>query len=514
MYGIDIYVSPDGNDSADGSIGNPFKSIAAAQLYAKSFVGKEPVTVYLNDGIYYLDETLKFTYHDSGTKKYPVYYKALNERKAIISGGKKLILKWKKYKNGILVAKVKENVEIDQLFVDGIRREMARYPNSISGKNVFDRWDLRHSWDDNQKENALDKEVDALSKERIAQWKNPEGAYVHAMHAYLWGDMHWLVKGKDANGDLMLEGGWQNNRPSPMHKKYRFIENVFEELDAPGEWFFDKKSSKLYYYPTSNTNLNNVTVEVVSLRHLIEFNGSKEKPVTNINLQGLTFKHAARVFMDNKEQLLRSDWTVYRGGAVLFNGAEYCTVSNCEFDQVGGNSIFVNNYNRFIDINSCYIHHSGANGIAFVGDPNMVRSPVFRYGPQDYENLDLIPGPKGDNYPANCRVYDCIITKTGRDEKQTAPVQISMSFRINVSHCSIYDVPRAGINVSEGTFGGHIIENCDVFNTVLETGDHGSYNSWGRDRFLGPKQCQCGQGGGQKPKTSLFRYDRAQYFTP
>ncbi|HEX5791421.1 MAG TPA: PDZ domain-containing protein, partial [Luteolibacter sp.] len=31
--------------------------------------------------------------------------------------------------------------------------------------------------------------------------------------------------------------------------------------------------------------------------------------------------------------------------------------------------------------------------------------------------------------------------------------------------------------------GGHLIERCDVFDTVLETHDHGSFNSWGRDRY-------------------------------
>jgi hypothetical protein len=76
---------------------------------------------------------------------------------------------------------------------------------------------------------------------------------------------------------------------------------------------------------------------------------------------------------------------------------------------------------------------------------------------------------------------------TGRDEKQTSPVHISMSHKITISHCSIYDVPRAGININEGTFGGHIIEYNDVFNTVLETGDHGSFNSWGRDRYWTPE---------------------------
>lgn len=238
--------------------------------------------------------------------------------------------------------------------------------------------------------------------------------------------------------------------------------------------------------PLPEIDLDEAKVEIVRLKHLIEFNGTKENPVRGIHLQGLTFKHTARTFMENKEQLLRSDWTMYRGGAIVFNGAEECSVENCEFDHLGGNTIFVNNYNRYLTVRGCYIHHSGANGIVFVGDPDMVRSPLFRYGNQNYETMDMTPGPWGDNYPQDCWVDDCLITMTGRDEKQTAPVQISMSQRIRVSHCSIYDVPRAGININEGTFGGHVIEFCDVFNTVLETGDHGSFNSWGRDRFWTP----------------------------
>jgi hypothetical protein len=208
--------------------------------------------------------------------------------------------------------------------------------------------------------------------------------------------------------------------------------------------------------------------------------------VNNIELKGFVFRHAARTFMENKEPLLRSDWTVYRGGAVVFNGAVGCKISDCEFDQVGGNAIFINNYNRNLSVAGCYIHHVGANGIAFVGDPSAVRSPLFRYAKQEFNNIDRIPGPKTDNYPSNCRVENCLITMTGRDEKQTSPVHISMSHKITVSHCSIYDVPRAGININEGTFGGHVIEHNDVFNTVLETGDHGSFNSWGRDRYWTP----------------------------
>jgi hypothetical protein len=61
-----------------------------------------------------------------------------------------------------------------------------------------------------------------------------------------------------------------------------------------------------------------------------------------------------------------------------------------------------------------------------------------------------------------------------------------MAQDITSRHCSIYDVPRSGINLGGGTWGGHVIEFCDVFATVQETGDHGSFNSWGRDRFWPP----------------------------
>jgi hypothetical protein len=105
----------------------------------------------------------------------------------------------------------------------------------------------------------------------------------------------------------------------------------------------------------------------------------------------------------------------------------------------------------------------------------------------DPENMDTVPGPGNEQYPADCRVENNLIYRIGRIEKQVAGVQISMAMNIHVKNNSIYDVPRAGINVSEGTWGGHIIEYNDVFNTVLETHDHGAFNSWGRDRFWVPR---------------------------
>ncbi len=122
-----------------------------------------------------------------------------------------------------------------------------------------------------------------------------------------------------------------------------------------------------------------------------------------------------------------------------------------------------------------------------MGDPQCVRSPSFEYSLfVPFDLLDREKGPKGNNYPSNCVVQDNLIHKIGLFEKQITGIELSMSQSIIISHNSIYDTPRAGINVSEGTWGGHIIEYNDIFDTVKETGDHGSFNSWGRDRFWHP----------------------------
>ncbi|MCO5240746.1 MAG: hypothetical protein M9904_11905 [Chitinophagaceae bacterium] len=78
---------------------------------------------------------------------------------------------------------------------------------------------------------------DAIAPERVKKWKDPAGGYVHALHAYEWGGFHYRITGTDSKGNLQMEGGWQNNRPNKMHEKYRFVENIFEELDSPENEF-------------------------------------------------------------------------------------------------------------------------------------------------------------------------------------------------------------------------------------------------------------------------------------
>jgi hypothetical protein len=461
------FVSPAGDDANPGTIEQPFATPHRAQQAARA----KPSEVILRGGTYYLDAPLVFTAEDSGTQAAPVVFRNHEGEQPVISGGQRLTnLDWQPCADGIFRSRVPEDLQTEEIFVNGERQILARYPNFDPQARYFD-----------------GSAADAISPARVARWSDPTGGYFHAMHPSLWGDFTWRIAGKDAKGGLKLDGGWQNNRAATAHEKIRFVENVFEELDAPGEWFLDTETRTLYFHPPAGLDLRTAVFAATRLRTLVEFRGDEEHPMRWVTLRGLVFRHAARTVMDNREPLLRSDWTIHRGGAVFFNGAEDCALEDSFIDQVGGNAVFVNNYNRRIVIRGTHIARAGASGICFVGDPHAARSPLFNYDQvQPLHAIDLTPGPRTNNYPADSLVEDCLITQTGRVEKQTAGIEIDLAQDIVVRHCSIYDLPRAGINIGGGCWGGHVIEFCDVFDTVKETGDHGSFNAWGRDRFWRP----------------------------
>jgi hypothetical protein len=462
----DYYVAPTGNDRNQGSKEQPFKTIHhALQQVIKA--KDQAVRIFLREGIYYLDRTLEIT--PALLNKKQVQLAAYGAEKVTLSGAAPMQTNWKSYTGKIQQAYIGKGLQLDQLFCNGKLLQQARYPNYDSSARVF------HGTDSA-----------ALAVSRIRNWKNPAGGYIHALHEGEWGGFHYRINRK-IKDSLLLEGGWQNNRPSPMHRDFRFVENIFEELDAPGEWYYNQSTGILYLYPPSGVQLESARLERSVLDELIYLHGSREQPVKKVVISRIQFTGTNRTFMKTREPLLRSDWTIYRGGAVLVEGAEEITIQQCSFSLLGGHAVFVSRYNREVRIENNHIHTIGGNAIAFVGDPGAVRSPAFRYEEAvPLDKMDFTPGPNTDQYPAACNAFGNLIHSIGQVEKQVAGVQISMAMDIRVEHNTIYQVPRAGINIGDGCWGGHTIAYNDVFQTVLETGDHGAFNSWGRDRYWVP----------------------------
>lgn len=464
-----IYVATNGNDKNSGSIEKPLQTLAQAITLTKK-TGAKKVAIILRKGIYAPDATIELNASELGKKTITI--SAFEKDDVTISGAKKVNLSWSKFNASLYAAKVALDFETDAMFINGNKAILARYPNFDTKARFFN-----------------GTAADANSAERVQQWANPNGGFLHALHSGEWGGFHYRITGKDTNGKLKLEGGWQNNRPSPLHPTHRFVENIFEELDAPGEWFYNKSEQTVYYFPLENENLNVSTFEFTRLKTIFSLKGDEKNPMQNVTIRNIKFTGTKRILIEKHEPLLRSDWTLHRAGTITLDGTTNVTISNCQFTQLGGTAIMVSGFNRKATISQNHIQNIGGSGVCFVGDVSAVRSPAFKYEQfLDYSKIDKTAGPQNNLYPKNCTVFDNLIHNIGQIEKQATGVQIAMSESIVIKNNTIYNTPRAGINVGDGCWGGHEIAYNDVFNTVLETGDHGAFNSWGRDRFWNAKR--------------------------
>ncbi|MEO6285241.1 MAG: PDZ domain-containing protein [Dyadobacter sp.] len=462
-----FYVSPQGNDTNAGTLQRPLKTVDKALSRINAHNGPQAAII-LREGSYYLEKPILIT--SALIEEKVLSIQAYQKEEVVLSAGRLIQPQWEKHEGNVLKAKI-EKAGFEMLFVNGQQLPMARYPNYDADARVFN-----------------GTAEDAIAPARVATWKNPAGGYVHALHQGEWGSFHYRIKGVK-NNEPELEGGWQNNRPSPLHPKQRFVENIFEELDAPGEWFYDHSTQTLYLYPPKGVDIKTARIEVSNLNHIIELRGTTQKPLKNVTIKGIRFEHTERTIMEHYEPLLRSDWMIYRGGAVVMENTENCQIRDSEFTNLGGNAVMITGYNVKSGVTGSHIHHIGSSAICFVGDSSAVRSAAFGYENfVPFAKMDKTPGPKSNHYPLQCFAADNLIHNIGKIEKQCTGVQIEMASEIHVSHNTIYKVPRAGINIGDGAWGGHLIEYNDVFETVLETGDHGAFNSWGRDRFWHPNR--------------------------
>ena len=229
-----------------------------------------------------------------------------------------------------------------------------------------------------------------------------------------------------------------------------FVENVFEELDAPGEWYLDKEEGTLYCMPEEGTDLSKANIVAPVLKQVVKFKGSQGGPVHDITLSGFRIAHTTSTFLEPYEVPSGGDWSIHRGGAVFVEGAENCTIENCFFDTVGGNGVFVNNYNRAIKVLGNEFSGAGDSAVCMAGS--------------DHLTVDGI-----DMFPAGCMVSNNLIHDCGIFGKQTAGVFSAVSKGNTISHNEIYNMPRAGICFNDGIGGGHLVEYNKVYDVVRET---------------------------------------------
>lgn len=93
--------------------------------------------------------------------------------------------------------------------------------------------------------------------------------------------------------------------------------------------------------PTTGETLYGPTVATI-----FSVQGSQHSPVRNFRVSGVIFKHVAPSFLEPYAVPSGGDYSLHKGGTVLLNGTEDCTVDHSLFDGNGGNGVFLNDYNR------------------------------------------------------------------------------------------------------------------------------------------------------------------------
>lgn len=162
-----------------------------------------------------------------------------------------------------------------------------------------------------------------------------------------------VIKGADTTSSnfsfSLLRGGNQGSRGGDAGQEF-FIENVLDELDFPGEFFYDDVNGQLYLWNNASSSSpppsTGGAVATPQLPIIINATGTQERPVVGVGFLGITFRDSAPTFLDPHGTPAGGDWAINRGGALFFEGTEGIIVEGCLLTRLDGNALFMSGYNR------------------------------------------------------------------------------------------------------------------------------------------------------------------------
>jgi hypothetical protein len=227
------------------------------------------------------------------------------------------------------------------------------------------------------------------------------------------------------------------------------VENIREELDEAGEWFYDEKAEKMYFWPNGtfggdvnderyNASVGDVVVPLLDSVVAITGSATGSDPsdpastvATDISFKGFEFTETRATFLEQYEVPSGGDWSIHRGGAFFVEGAENVTVDNCSFNQTGGNAVFFSNHVTDSSVSNSEFVYVGDSALALVG------------------KTDLVDGTK-PTYPNRNTFSNNHIHEVGIYGKQTSCFFQALAANTTLSDSVCYNGPRAGVNFNDG----------------------------------------------------------------
>ncbi|MDL2230559.1 hypothetical protein LJB87_02055, partial [Alistipes sp. OttesenSCG-928-L06] len=295
-----IYVSPEAPKGGKGTLQAPYSTLHEARQAVRKINRKMTgdITVYLREGTYPLSSPLVFTEEDSGMNGFRVIYKAYENEVPVISGGQ-VVTGWEPtIQRNVYSAPFNSPDKLRTLFVNGKRVRMAGIEVPITAQG---------SWGEmrvNGTENWAFGEGTAVEGvkfrlEDLPVLSNPED--VELIQKNVWNEKILcaadvekidrdtvMVRFQQPYGAILTSLKWAGK--THFNKDF-IIRNAIELLDTPGEFYFDRKNQRLYYY-TDTEDMSTARVVAPVSEGLVRIYGSSNaSQVQNLAFEGITFSH-------------------------------------------------------------------------------------------------------------------------------------------------------------------------------------------------------------------------------
>ncbi|GAB1450698.1 hypothetical protein MASR2M47_07540 [Draconibacterium sp.] len=377
---IKLYVSTEGNDQNPGTINAPFQTLEKARDAVRLLRRSSPdqaVTVYIHNGVYPIENGLKFSPEDSGNEKAPVIYQAMEGETPVFRGSKPL-KNWELLKDetklNLLNASVRKKVYVSDLKLAGISdfgdpieigkrpelfcnsqlQTLARWPNKgfVKAGLVKGETELPPNY---TKVRGTREGIFQYTDSHQNGWKNENEVCLGGYWYWDWSDEFQKVKTIDSDNMILSLQEPYHNYGYKDSLRY-FALNLFCELDEPGEYYLDRTNGNLYWFPPNEIDPNQaeVRLSVCSTPYMVELDHC-----SYFTIQGLSFEES-------------------RGSAILVNGGSHCLIKDCRLERFGKDGI------HLIDgsengIAGCLLRTFGCGGIQVKGGDRKTLTPANHF---------------------------------------------------------------------------------------------------------------------------------------
>ena len=472
----DFYVAPAGSDANPGTKSKPFASLERARdavraRKASQSAFREKITIWILGGDYFRTNALALTAADSGTAGAQITWRAYNDERVRLLGGRNLtsfapvtdaatLTRLDEKARGHVVKLNLRALGITdfgemksrgfgrptvpahcELFFDHRPMTLARWPNEGEFAKIAG-YPASHKDEHGGELGAL---TDGFfyAGDRPRRWLDTNDVWVHGYWAYDWANSYEKVASLDVDQRLVKTAPPYGHYGFRKDQRIYFV-NVLEELDQPGEWFLDRKTGVLYFWPPEidapQNGKGKLGAKPEIVLSLLDQPLLKLTDVSYVTFRGLAFEAT-------------------RGSAIEIQGGAGNRIAGCLIRNIGDSGVVVTGGTDH-GVVSCDIFDTGDGGVSLAGGDRQTLTP-------------------GGHFVENCHFQ-----RQGRWSKCYVPAIAMAGVGQRASHNVIHDHPHCAI-----LFWGndHVMEFNEIHHIALETGDVGAIYT-GRDyTFRGNK---------------------------